>query len=224
MKKDSLLHNLVILPNQEVSFYKDQLAHVMRTTSGYACGMCGKRFQTPQEAWSCVEKDTGKLTSFPIHQMNHHGNYLVHCLLCRKKYANEEDAALCLEHDLLKITDMSDTLRELLNRLAVNTLKGQRLSKRAQLQSKNTIAYKNHFQQLSPKGESPLMASPPEINSEQKQNNSGEPHEGHDGFEEGKAKRVHEDESLEADIFEVNTHLGDDKSSDIIRTPKIHND
>lgn len=138
MKRFSPLHLLIARPNNEISFHKDQLSCVFKAPKkGYFCGMCGKQFCSLNAAWDCVIKDTLNLKSLPVVDVNRHEGCFIRCLLCGKNYVNAEDAALCLVHNLQAL-DLPILLNEHLKSLAINTLQGQKLTRRKNLYSRHS--------------------------------------------------------------------------------------
>ena len=137
MKNFPSLHSLIMTPDNDLSFHKDQLAHVLKLPHGYICGMCGKQYTSLSLAWECVTNDTLKFSSFPVTEINNHEGCIIHCLLCGKNYVNAEDAALCTSHDL-QHTELPLLLSEHLNAMVIETLKGQKITKRELLNSRQS--------------------------------------------------------------------------------------
>lgn len=76
-----------------------RLCRVMKGPGCYVCGLCGRRYTNPQDAWKCLTNNALKIDSLPvIATSSNTQTYL--CLLCGKTYTNQEDAALCLIRDL----------------------------------------------------------------------------------------------------------------------------
>ncbi|APJ03916.1 hypothetical protein [Silvanigrella aquatica] len=76
-----------------------RLCRVLKGPGCYICGLCGKRYNNPNDAWRCLTSNGLSLTSLPvIATKNNTQTYL--CILCGKTYATQPDAALCVMRDL----------------------------------------------------------------------------------------------------------------------------
>ncbi len=128
-----------------------RLCRVMKGPGCYVCGLCGRKYSNPNDAWKCLTSNALNINSLPvIATSSNTQTYL--CLLCGKTYANQEDTALCIIRDLQasrfpKV--LGDHFHSLFSALAEKAEKSKRdklTSRQGTIGSsipKNTVAYRS---------------------------------------------------------------------------------
>ena len=76
-----------------------RLCRVLKGPGCYICGMCGKRYLDPNDAWKCLTSNGLNINSIPVIATNSNSQTYI-CLLCGKNYSNQPDTALCILRDL----------------------------------------------------------------------------------------------------------------------------
>ena len=76
-----------------------RLCRVLKGPGCYICGLCGKRYNNPNDAWKCLTSNGLSINSLPVIATKSNSQTYF-CLLCGKTYANEPDTALCMIRDL----------------------------------------------------------------------------------------------------------------------------
>lgn len=76
-----------------------RLCRVLKGPGCYICGLCGKRYNNPNDAWKCLTSNGLNINSIPV-IATQSNTQTYHCLLCGKTYANQPDTALCILRDL----------------------------------------------------------------------------------------------------------------------------
>lgn len=78
-----------------------RLARVFRATGGFRCGVCGKAYKKPSDAWQCLSENLN-------HSSNIAASFLQNtlkfrCLICGKAFLYREGALGCANKDLKTI-------------------------------------------------------------------------------------------------------------------------
>ncbi len=76
-----------------------RLCRVFKGPGCYVCGLCGKRYNNPDDAWKCLTSNGLNINSIPV-IATQSNTQTYFCLLCGKTYSNEPDTALCVLRDL----------------------------------------------------------------------------------------------------------------------------
>ena len=127
-----------------------RLCRVMKGPGCYVCGLCGKRFTNPNNAWKCLTNNALNIQSLPVMATkNNTQTYM--CLLCGKTYTNQEDTALCVIRDL-QVSRFPKVLGDHLHNLFSSLAEKAEKTKRDKLTSrqgtigssipKNSVAYR----------------------------------------------------------------------------------
>lgn len=198
-----------------------RLCRVMKGPGCYVCGLCGRRYTNPNDAWKCLTSNALNINSLPvIATSNNTQTYL--CLLCGKTYTNQEDTALCVIRDLQashfpKV--LGDHFHSLFSALAEKAEKSKRdklTSRQGTLGSsipKNVVAYRSPLRLVS--------SAPPQIKHEEEIDNTNNSESQHLESSEPEVMQAQAEPAVEPPSEETAT-TGDpmDHEADIRQAPK----